>query len=70
EGLKKNITNFTHEMSGTKENGIWFNNSILKFSVGFLCLTYPKSTSIDNDFRLDYHLFEANDWLQNKRANH
>ena len=26
--------------------------------------------SIDNDFRLDYHLFEVNDWLQNKKANH
>ena len=68
--LKKNITNLTHNISGTKENGIWFNNSLLKFSIGFVCLTYPKSASIDNDFRLDYHTFEANDWLQDKKANH
>ena len=69
KGLKKNITNLTHKMSGTKENGIWFNNSLLKFGIGFVCLTYPKSASIDNDFRLDYHTFEANDWLQKKKAN-
>ena len=69
KGLKKNNTNLTHNMSGTKENGIWFNNSLLKFSIGFVCLTYPKSASIDNDFRLDYHTFEANDWLQEKKAN-
>ena len=69
KGLKKNITNLTHESSGTKENGIWFDNSLLKFRIGFICLTYPKSASIDNDFRLDYHTFEANDWLQEKKAN-
>ena len=69
KGLKKDITNLTHNMSGTKENGMWFNNSLLKFGIGFVCLTYPKSASIDNDFRLDYHTFEANDWLQEKKAN-
>ena len=67
-GLEKNITeNFTHKMSGTKENGAWYENKFLGFRIGFLCLTYPKSANIDHDFRLDYHTFEANDWLQKKK---
>ena len=68
KGLKKEITNLTHDFTGTKEKGVWFDGPLLKFNIGFVCLTYPKSANIDNDFRLDYHTFEVNDWLQKKKA--
>ena len=67
KSLRKIITNHTHEMSGTKEIGIWFENSLLKFNIGFVCLTYPKSANIDNDFRFDYNTFEVNDWLMEQK---
>jgi len=67
KGLKKEITNLTHDFTGTKEKGVWFDSPLLKFNIGFVCLTYPKSANIDNDFRLDYNTFEVNDWLMEQK---